>query len=122
MICLHLMKKSGQFAHGAIAVEGHYQVEKGRTVKADRRTFINRTQPQRPQHVGQAVQTADQIVLTIDIGTQAQVDAAHAGFTPRSMTMPTSRARSEEHTAELQSLMRISYAVFCLQKQNLTET
>src|SRR3546814_10552031 len=27
------------------------------------------------------------------------------------------RARSEEHTSELQSLMRISYAVFCLQKQ-----
>src|SRR3546814_7433559 len=26
--------------------------------------------------------------------------------------------RSEEHTSELQSLMRISYAVFCLQKQN----
>src|SRR3546814_6023499 len=26
-------------------------------------------------------------------------------------------ARSEEHTSELQSLMRISYAVFCLQKQ-----
>src|SRR3546814_1731438 len=30
-------------------------------------------------------------------------------------------ARSEEHTSELQSLMRISYAVFCLkQKQNHT--
>src|SRR3546814_7420221 len=27
-------------------------------------------------------------------------------------------ARSEEHTSELQSLMRISYAVFCLKKQN----
>src|SRR3546814_5984243 len=26
--------------------------------------------------------------------------------------------RSEEHTSELQSLMRISYAVFCLQKQS----
>src|SRR3546814_2141482 len=26
--------------------------------------------------------------------------------------------RSEEHTSELQSLMRISYAVFCLQKNN----
>src|SRR3546814_8828873 len=26
--------------------------------------------------------------------------------------------RSEEHTSELQSLMRISYAVFCLQQQN----
>src|SRR3546814_2811485 len=29
--------------------------------------------------------------------------------------------RSEEHTSELQSLMRISYAVFCLKKKNLTE-
>src|SRR3546814_1509997 len=28
--------------------------------------------------------------------------------------------RSEEHTSELQSLMRISYAVFCLQKKNNT--
>src|SRR3546814_9172960 len=31
------------------------------------------------------------------------------------------RARSEEHTSELQSLMRISYAVFCLKKKNYTE-
>src|SRR3546814_4170806 len=29
-----------------------------------------------------------------------------------------SGARSEEHTSELQSLMRISYAVFCLKKKN----
>src|SRR3546814_6024137 len=29
-------------------------------------------------------------------------------------------ARSEEHTSELQSLMRISYAVFCLNKTNTT--
>src|SRR3546814_5612758 len=28
------------------------------------------------------------------------------------------QARSEEHTSELQSLMRISYAVFCLEKKN----
>src|SRR3546814_9136016 len=28
--------------------------------------------------------------------------------------------RSEEHTSELQSLMRISYAVYCLQKQHQT--
>src|SRR3546814_9125785 len=31
-------------------------------------------------------------------------------------------ARSEEHTSELQSLMRISYAVFCLKKKNSTIT
>src|SRR3546814_2851681 len=30
----------------------------------------------------------------------------------------TGRSRSEEHTSELQSLMRISYAVFCLKKKN----
>src|SRR3546814_6338509 len=30
--------------------------------------------------------------------------------------------RSEEHTSELQSLMRISYAVFCLKKQKATPT
>src|SRR3546814_6185893 len=32
----------------------------------------------------------------------------------RTFTLP----RSEEHTSELQSLMRISYAVFCLKKKN----
>src|SRR3546814_2238360 len=31
-----------------------------------------------------------------------------------------SRNRSEEHTSELQSLMRISYAVFCLKKKKKT--
>src|SRR3546814_488656 len=33
------------------------------------------------------------------------------------MTIVISRPRSEEHTSELQSLMRISYAVFCLKKK-----
>src|SRR3546814_10221986 len=32
------------------------------------------------------------------------------------------RIRSEEHTSELQSLMRISYAVFCLTKKNFKQT
>src|SRR3546814_8824268 len=34
----------------------------------------------------------------------------------------TSLFRSEEHTSELQSLMRISYAVFCLKKKKKTTT
>src|SRR3546814_9138828 len=33
---------------------------------------------------------------------------------------PVCLVRSEEHTSELQSLMRISYAVFCLKKKNKT--
>src|SRR3546814_2300771 len=32
------------------------------------------------------------------------------------------RSRSEEHTSELQSLMRISYAVFCLKKKKKSKT
>src|SRR3546814_3656793 len=39
---------------------------------------------------------------------------------PGTPTIATSRSpfRSEEHTSELQSLMRISYAVYCLKKKN----
>src|SRR3546814_1230962 len=43
------------------------------------------------------------------------------GGTARQGALPTSlnhdRRRSEEHTSELQTLMRISYAVFCLKKK-----
>src|SRR3546814_9168953 len=52
-------------------------------------------------------------------------EPAHPGeAAPRASSPPTRRAatvspsRSEEHTSELQSLMRISYAVFCLKKKN----
>src|SRR3546814_1301724 len=43
--------------------------------------------------------------------------AAAVGLPGREATV-----RSEEHTSELQSLMRISYAVFCLKKKNKTYT
>src|SRR3546814_5328134 len=36
--------------------------------------------------------------------------------------LPHSGGRSEEHTSELQSLMRISYAVFCLKKKTILDT
>src|SRR3546814_6485632 len=38
--------------------------------------------------------------------------------TMRRVRLPSGQTRSEEHTSELQSLMRISYAVFCLKKKN----
>src|SRR3546814_6834648 len=37
------------------------------------------------------------------------------------MTTRTGMGRSEEHTSELQSLMRISYAVFCLKKKKKSQ-
>src|SRR3546814_6214348 len=41
----------------------------------------------------------------------------HMGFSADIAT-PGGPVESEEHTSELQSLMRISYAVFCLKKKN----
>src|SRR3546814_18184427 len=47
---------------------------------------------------------------------------AMSPFTPLGDTVNIDvSSRSEEHTSELQSLMRISYAVFCLKKKNKTK-
>src|SRR3546814_2075041 len=44
-------------------------------------------------------------------------------FNEFTLLLPTAaRPRSEEHTSELQSLMRISYAVFCLNKKKNNKT
>src|SRR3546814_9197936 len=45
-----------------------------------------------------------------------------AASAPAIVTPGTVRRRSEEHTSELQSLMRISYAVFCLKKKQTKRT
>src|SRR3546814_4957683 len=42
---------------------------------------------------------------------------ANLAWSETDWTRLTGQVRSEEHTSELQSLMRISYAVFCLKKQ-----
>src|SRR3546814_6291867 len=53
----------------------------------------------------------------------AGIVGADAAFEPRLVTPhPDMHLRSEEHTYELQSLMRISYAVFCLKKKQNTTT
>src|SRR3546814_8866223 len=54
-----------------------------------------------------------------DIGRHRLRRPAISGRTPDLLAVPrrTADLRSEEHTSELQSLMRISYAVFCLKKK-----
>src|SRR3546814_4478806 len=49
-------------------------------------------------------------------------DAAEMVERARSARQTKLLSRSEEHTSELQSLMRISYAVFCLKKKTLSTT
>src|SRR3546814_1070931 len=50
-------------------------------------------------------------------GAPPRSDASRPWTCDRSSTAVSALGRSEEHTSELQSLMRISYAVFCLKKK-----
>src|SRR3546814_3127606 len=54
-------------------------------------------------------------------GRGVKVPPRRSGLEPQRVGIPphslASAGRSEEHTSELQSLMRISYAVFCLKKK-----
>src|SRR3546814_10896411 len=52
------------------------------------------------------------------IGTTYKAPLANGGsFRANALAFLVDESRSEEHTSELQSLMRISYAVFCLKKK-----
>src|SRR3546814_4970535 len=59
-----------------------------------------------------AVDAADQVPLAVGLDRPQEL----VGHPHR--VVGVLAGRSEEHTSELQSLMRISYAVFCLKKQN----
>src|SRR3546814_6747166 len=66
---------------------------------------------------GMAVGDAARAYLLLAIGDAlvAQIPALMLSIAAAAIV--TRVARSEEHTSELQSLMRISYAVFCLKKK-----
>src|SRR3546814_1409527 len=68
--------------------------------------------------------TARNIVMVARIMRSSSVSSQPGGkVLPHRLPLPAREARSEEHTSELQSLMRISYAVFCLKKkQNKNHT
>src|SRR3546814_1039820 len=53
-----------------------------------------------------------------NVGDRHGVLVSHGRESRRLCLLPRAVKRSEEHTSELQSLMRISYAVFCLKKKN----
>src|SRR3546814_1364958 len=65
-----------------------------------------------PEAVSPAV-----LALVADEAPNRVVLCAGAGSFEQARNGMTEGGRSEEHTSELQSLMRISYAVFCLQKK-----
>src|SRR3546814_10882714 len=67
--------------------------------------------------------SSGKIEINLDHPLSTPCDEPSSLLEARRNAAPLSReARSEEHTSELQSLMRISYAVFCLKKKNNTQT
>src|SRR3546814_3889121 len=69
----------------------------------------------REHAAGAVVAERGEIVADEGVVLRHAVERGHGQREARSCRQ---RARSEEHTSELQSLMRISYAVFCLKKKN----
>src|SRR3546814_7947308 len=71
-------------------------------------------------HIDQHHTTEDTAIaigeaLSKALGDRKGITRYGHAYAPMDETL--SRVRSEEHTSELQSLMRISYAVFCLKKK-----
>src|SRR3546814_8506388 len=89
--------------------------------------------------IGHAVSNCMPVIAANRIGTEAETGSAQAFYGHSFITdewgdflaefgkeetgvLVATIDRSEEHTSELQSLMRISYAVFCLKKKNTKQT
>src|SRR3546814_10479471 len=70
---------------------------------------------------GQFLQPGAQVVGVVLGEADARVVVQVVEQVEQRVVDPAAEHRSEEHTSELQSLMRISYAVFCL-KKNTQET
>src|SRR3546814_2546400 len=72
-----------------------------------------------PDETFPATATRIQARLGVGQGAAFDVQAVRSGFV-YGLAVADNFLRSEEHTSELQSLMRISYAVFCLKKKTTT--
>src|SRR3546814_10494830 len=75
-------------------------------------------------NLGQDQGSAGNDIITADGAGGAGNDVVSGGSyaTAGGLAWAETYNRSEEHTSELQSLMRISYAVFCLKKKKKTNT
>src|SRR3546814_1267869 len=82
-------------------------------------TEMARSNGQKVSHAPSSPQSSAQLLGSLDDG---HADCAQLLFGKALVRWLQGRfdgKRSEEHTSELQSLMRISYAVFCLKKKNI---
>src|SRR3546814_8011622 len=81
----------------------------------------SRTNVVRRPGTGSHTTTNAEGAVSLKLDSRKEIPAIPAGLSERVAAVVFAcllgATRSEEHTSELQSLMRISYAVFCLQKK-----
>src|SRR3546814_1257893 len=114
---------------GGIEIDHAHRAARGRVVdrpQIEVAKLMRRKQGETPAPGGAARQIVGKVVMRRDPGARADPDAlqriAVAQRDPVRFVEPVEMRRSEEHTSELQSLMRLSYAGFCLTKKNNTYT
>src|SRR3546814_9402098 len=86
-------------------------------------TTLFRSVPSRltsPSLSAPSMMSTDEPPATMDWPSTSMTVRLDASVPSTSLSLASTR--SEEHTSELQSLMRISYAVFCLKKKKKTHT
>src|SRR3546814_10766874 len=87
--------------------------DRGGRVRAALDIFTKRErQAEVGEHIAAVEQHDEELLYAAGLHAVGEQQLPQAGFLARIAT-----PRSEEHTSELQSLMRISYAVFCLKKK-----
>src|SRR3546814_3648317 len=92
------------------------------------RSFVDAGEQRRQRQVGIGVGTGDAVLDAARVaaagghaqGHRAVLEAPAPLRRHEDVRQITAVGRSEEHTSELQSLMRSPYAVFCLKKKTLT--
>src|SRR3546814_4937605 len=81
-------------------------------------TTLFRSSPGVPPHIANSSKTCPASFRS-SATSASSTQCRYITGTARQTTKLPVDARSEEHTSELQSLMRISYAVFCLKKKKM---
>src|SRR3546814_4573092 len=95
------------------------KLDDGRKVDA---AMVRALIPEELAKIKAAVSAAGEDTATYDQAATIFEEMSLSENFPEFLTLPLYEARSEAHTSELQSLMRISYAVFCSKNKTPYQT
>src|SRR3546814_7985195 len=113
-VCSSDLDRRDRVGRGRFALLVHPVVARDRAVRG---LGFHRLAIGGHQHAGHQAERAEALRDGVRLDVAVVILAG-----PDELARPFERRRSEEHTSELQSLMRTSYAVFCLKKTKYINT